>query len=101
MSFLIGSTIEAKSFLSFIINALLELVFATDSSNETSSSRSSNNGLLNADQAAFLPSRTCFLMSFYIAESSSSVAMLLEITHSRIFTLQSKSASQAKRSAFL
>ena len=96
-----GSSKPSNSFFSLVINTAFGLDAASCSNILSASLRSAIIGFIHAAQAAFLPSLTAFLMVRSIAVSSSSVAMLFSIIQRRICTLQSYSASHAKRSLFL
>ena len=96
-----GSFSWANSFVIRSIKFLFSETLATSLSRVSACCCSCFKGARKASQAAFLPLRTCFLMSFSMATNSCGVATLVSSIQARIFTLQSKAASQSKRSLFL
>src|SRR5690606_2666804 len=94
-SFLVGSLMETNVSLIFDIKAPLLLLTATCFNRDISSCCSFWMGLKKTSQAFFLPSLTSLLIVLSMLVKVSLVAIPLSIIHSRIFLLQSNSASQA------
>ena len=101
ISFFSGVFILPKSAAYFKISSLFLLKVAIFCNKETNSFCSSIMGSMKASQAAFLPSRTSFLVCISMASISSGEAILMAIIHNFIWRKQSKSFSQASLAEFL